>query len=89
MEKAILFRDGKGQLIELVIRRGGNLFESQSQGFRIYKMWKKSVCYNLRIPGQNLVCNFSCHAICQPVDHLDKGQETEAKAKSHESTKLK
>ena len=42
-----------------------------------------------RHKSNRLVSNISYHAICQPVDQLDEGQETEAEAESHETSELK
>ena len=38
---------------------------------------------------QPLASDIPCHAICEPVDQLDKGEESESDAQSHDAPKLK
>ena len=39
--------------------------------------------------GQPLPSDIPCHAICEPVGQLDKGEESESDAQSHDAPKLK
>ena len=54
----------------------------------------KSTCENHKLDkfsviNQTLISNVSCHAVCEPIDELNEGEEPEANAQSHDAAKLK
>ena len=42
----------------------------------------------MRIPVSELPSDIPCHAICEPVDQLNKGKKPESDAQSHDAPKL-
>ena len=42
-----------------------------------------------KVTDQPLASDIPCHAICEPVGQLDKGEESESDAQSHDAPKLK
>ena len=49
----------------------------------------KSTCEKRKFSiNQTLISNVSCHAVCEPVDKLNEGEEPEANAQSHDAAEL-
>ena len=66
---------------------------SQSRTVKVcFNFWSmnKSSCEKRKFSiNQTLISYVSCHAVCEPIDKLNEGEEPEANAQSHDTAELK